>query len=84
MNEMKMITATMAKNLINKMEGHTEIQATMEKIFFRAMRGENCVSVYRAGMPTEQWQGIQVFFLGLGYAVEERTAGNRIWIEITW
>lgn len=84
MIKMKVITAQMAKNLANKMEGQPLITKIMENIMLSAMKGDHTITVRRCGESTDYWDSVQVFFLGLGYEVIEKTYQGATRMEIRW
>lgn len=66
---MKIITATMAKNIATKMKECPELMKMMDTILCCALQGERKISVVRNGQSTEVWESYQTFFAGLGYNV---------------
>ena len=81
---MKIITATMAHNISNKMEGFPEVQAIMDDILLTSLKGKNCVIDIKGNVPTEIWESRLIFFAGLGYKVESFPLVDKPYARISW
>ena len=81
---MKIITATMAHNISNKMEGFPEIQAIMDDILLTSLKGGSCVIDFKGNTPAEIWESRLLFFAGLGYKVESFPLVDKPYARIKW
>ena len=79
---MKIITATMAKNIATKMKDCPEVANMMDVVLCKSLQGKRSTSFRRSGQSTSTWESYQVFFAGLGYEVEDYP--NIGQFEIRW
>lgn len=79
---MKVITATMAKNIATQMKDCPEVASMMDTVLCKALQGKHSQSFRRVGQSTSVWESYQTFFAGLGYEVEEYSSLGTF--EVRW
>lgn len=66
----KVITANLAKALVNNMKDNSLFKEIMENIFHEAMLGRHGLVIARNGQSTNSWEIAQTWLIGLEYDIE--------------